>query len=254
MTNEELVYLIQQGNTDKIIELWQQTKKLISLKARQYLDNTNFSPDFLEDLEQAGYIALVNAVASYHKKEYKFNTFLSYHLQNAFREALGIRTEKQEKDPIHNAAGIDAPLTDKEGESFSLADIIGADDPELEGAEDRLEREELREILLEEISRLPEKEADSITKHFFHGLTFNEIGKQEGVSGVMIRQRQQQGIRKIRRRAGRSGLDEFLEDLTPYYKGGSVDIYNRTQTSAVEAAVMKRERLEHFWYNNKKFS
>ena len=250
MTNEELVQMIQQGNADKIEELWEHTERLITLKARQYLTEYNFSWDFLEDLQQAGYIALVNAIAAYKDIGYKFTTFLNYHLLNAFREALNITTDKQASDPLHHARGLDAPI-EKNGELFSLADIVGADDPSIEDAEDRVQREELREILLEEISKLPAIQADTITKYYWGGLTYDEIAASENVSRELIRQRKAKAIRTLRRRAKRSGLSEFLEELTPYYKKIGVNAYQRTRTSAVEALVIRRAEIEERWKDDK---
>lgn len=244
MTNEELVYLIQQGNADKIIELWEQTRKFIALEARRFINNSTFSDYFIEDLEQSGYFALIDAAAVYDpERGASFIHYLTFHLKNAFNEALGIRSEKQANDPIHHAAGLDTPISDKTGDSFSLADIYGSDDLELENVEERVYIDQLRSILLQEIDLLPENQAEIIKEYYWDNKTYAEIAERENCSMELIRQRKAKALRTLRRRSRKSGLNQYIEERTPYYKKVGANQFNRTHTSSVEFAVLKRERL-----------
>lgn len=244
MTNEEIVLEIQNGNREKIVDLWEHTERFIAMKARKYIENSSFSMEWAEDLTQAGYFALVNAAADYDPgRGASFIHYLTFHLQNSFREALGIKTEKQEGDPIHHAAGLDTPITDREGDSFTLADIYGADDPGIENAEHEVYVEELRAILFREIAALPEDQATTIKCYFWQGMTYAEIAEKLGVSTEGIRQRKAKALRKIRQRRNKSGLAHFVEERTPYYVKVGSRRFNVTHTSAVELAVLRREAI-----------
>ena len=197
MTNEELVILIQQGNADSIIELWEQTKRFISIRAEAYLNNSTFSFDFLPDLEQAGYFALIDAAETYDPdKGASFIHYLTFHLKNNFREALGIRSDRQSRDPLHNASSLDMPIKNsKSDDSFLISDIYGSEDLAYEDVEEKVYREELRGLLQNEIDLLPDKEARAIEMHYWQGMTYQEIADVEGTSLEQIRQRNATGIR-----------------------------------------------------------
>ena len=65
-TNEELAVMIQNGERDKLPELWDQVKRFVRLKAmRRSRSLDGFGGVTWEDLYQSGYIALVAAADSY---------------------------------------------------------------------------------------------------------------------------------------------------------------------------------------------
>ena len=61
MTNEELVMLIQSGERDRLIELWQQIRRMALKEAVRWAAYRSNGVE-LDDLEQAGFIALMRAV------------------------------------------------------------------------------------------------------------------------------------------------------------------------------------------------
>ncbi|MFR5070474.1 MAG: hypothetical protein ACLTE2_12495 [Eubacteriales bacterium] len=46
------------------------------------------------------------------EKEYKFNTYLEYHLKTAINELLGQRTSK--KEPLNHCGSLDVPMGEDE--------------------------------------------------------------------------------------------------------------------------------------------
>ena len=245
MTNEELVTKIQQGDSERILELWEHTEKFIALQARKYIEKTKLGSEWADDLTQAGYFALINAVANYDPEQggASFLHYLTFHLKNAFREALGYRTERQSRDPIHSAASLDEPII-RDGEEFSLYDVYGEDDAGLEDAERRVFVEELRKILLREMDLLTKREANILQGIFWKQQTYAEVAEDLNLSVNSVRNQKARALEKLRRRGRRSGLVNFLEDRTPYYAKVGKAGFRTSHTSAVEYAVLKREKME----------
>ena len=92
MTNEELAVQIQAGEREQLPELWEQVHRLLALMFRRLLSQ---SPDnhtravsagiTLEDLEQEGYFALLEAVDAYDPTSgYKFTAYLKYPVMKRF--------------------------------------------------------------------------------------------------------------------------------------------------------------------------
>lgn len=224
--------------------LWEHTKDFIAMQAGQYLERSSFSLDWKDDLKQAGYLALVDAATGYDPdRDAGFLTYLTYYLKSAFCDALGIRTTKQKSDPLHSAASLDRKINTDEGDADALEAMIGAPDPEIEEAEHRLYVEELRGALLSEVNRLPETESTVIKSYYFDEMTYSQISERDEVSIETVRRRKASGLRMLRRRARKSGLEKYLDERTPFYRGGGLSYFKKTHNSPVEVAVLKRESL-----------
>lgn len=239
MTNEDLVSLIQQGREDLYAELWERTEKFITYKAKMFLEKLgNRRGVDLEDLTQAGYIALISAVRGYKPAESSFLTYLAYHLKPAFSGAAGIRTERTRQDPLAYAASLEQLISGTNG--LSLADIVPADCDELDEIEREIWLIELRAALDTSLSYLPRAEADAIRQRYFQGMELKEAAAVEGVSPERIRQRTVNGLRLLRQRAKKDGLDQFIESKTNYF-------LHSTKESPVERLVIKREAWRKEW-------
>lgn len=82
-----------------------------------------------------------------------------------------------EADSARRAASLSAPVGDSEG--ASLSDQLGAADPTLERAADRV-------TLVDLVSQLPEREREMIRLRFEHNLSQSEIGERLGVSQMHV--------------------------------------------------------------------
>ena len=245
MTVEDIVKEIQSGRDDLYPELWDRTKGFITMMAKRYLLILHGSRAVeLEDLVQSGYIALVEAVRLYEPAEAAFLTYLRFYLRRQFRLAAGLYTERTARDPINTAADIDSPIKD---DGIILEEIIPGNGHELEDAENILWREQLRAVLDQALDDLKPVEADAIRRHYYKGQTLDEIATERGVSRNLIRQRENEGMRKLRRRAKHFNLDEFIELQTPYYLHTNFD---SSQMSPVEKIAMLREELRRRYGTN----
>lgn len=105
MSNEELAVKIQAGELNYLPELWAQTKKWIAASYKRMLRNSTASQDrfiragvTLDDLQQEGYFALLEAVDAYKPDAgYQFITYLRYPIMNRYFSAIGLKTAKGKK-------------------------------------------------------------------------------------------------------------------------------------------------------------
>lgn len=120
MSNEELVALIQAGDRDRIVELWHQVRRMVYAQATRW---AGLGGTTIEDLTQAGFIAVLRAVDSYDpSRGTKFSTHLFQRLRAELSAATGYNSKRSWFDPLQNAVSLDAPLEDSE--DATLADFI----------------------------------------------------------------------------------------------------------------------------------
>lgn len=241
MTNEELAQLIQGGRDDLMSQLWEQCHGWVAKMAiRWYTAFDGRRGVELDDLINAGYLALVRAVESYDPSAGgAFITWLTYHLKTAFCDTFGIRTEKGRRDPLNNAASLDAPVNADDPDSATLGDITpgngeSAFDDIMECDYQRAMREAIDAVL----SELPPREADTIRRRYFKGETLGSIAKDRGVSTNAVSQSERKAIREIRR--NKKAMYR-LQEFSPY-SGTSLGTWRRTGMSVEEYWLILREQ------------
>lgn len=224
MSNEELAVLIQNGDDGYLPTLWEQVRKIVCIQAERYHNrfviNGGGNPAVdVDDLIQCGYFAVLEAAKYYSPcKGFKFTTFLSKTLVNAFREALGIRTSR--RDPCVSAFSLDVPYQDDE---VPLVDLIGSPDLYMVLIEESVYNHELRHALDSVLLQLPEIEREALILRFFFGITYEEQARRKGVSHQSISQHGADGLDRIRRNQQQMRiLAAFLPeyDFDPYRYSG----------------------------------
>ena len=154
MSNEELVSLIQAGDRDKLVELCYQVRRLVCKSAARW---AGLGGTTVEDLTQAGFIAVMRAVDSYDpSRGTKFSTYLFQCLRAEFSVATGQHTKRARLDPLQSAVSLDAPLTDDD-DSDTFADLIP--DPAAEAA---IEGADVRLGVAEVLAELPEEQRKAV--------------------------------------------------------------------------------------------
>lgn len=169
MTNEELTVLIQGGERDRLIELWQQIRRMALKEAGRWAAYHSGGVE-TEDLEQAGFIALMRAVDGFDPTAGAgFSTWYYHFLKAEFERATGRRTEKQQRDPLNGAASLDAPIT--EDSDLFLGDTVS--DPraetEIADVERRLDQHRLHAALEAAIATLPPELQLVIRGRYYRG-------------------------------------------------------------------------------------
>ena len=168
MSNEELAVLIQSGRRELLLELWAGVERYAWKKAAAW-SRTGLET---EDLTQAAFLALLEAVNSFSPDKGGFLTWYTFCLKTAFAEATGWRTERQRRDPLRAAASLDAPLTDDEVD-VTLADTI--QDPEAEAA---IEGAALRLTVQGILEELPEDQQAALYRRYWLNLPLDEAGRK----------------------------------------------------------------------------
>lgn len=172
MTNEEVAAAIQAGDIGHLLQLWEQVRRFAVKQAGRWCralgDRAGVTQ---EDLTQCAFLALLDALSGYDPDGGSFIGWYAMSLKTAFTEACGVRTQRDRQDPVRSALSMDAPLTDTEGDPFTLADVT--EDPAAEAAIqsveelDRMQR--LHDALESAISTLPEDQQTAIREKYYRG-------------------------------------------------------------------------------------
>ena len=171
MTNEELAVLIQSGEREKLLELWEQVRRFIWRQAKRWAAYRNSGME-LEDFTQTGFLALIDAVYSYNTLGGgNFLTWYNLRLKSAFTEAAGLRTLRTAQDPLRHATSLDAPLTDDPGDPLTLADAVPDPDAEaeMEDVDERDRQVRLHAAMETVLAQLPEDQMEAIKGKYYRG-------------------------------------------------------------------------------------
>lgn len=245
MTNEELVDLIQNGERDRLPELWAQVERFVAVQAHKRLVlSAGLGGVEFGDLYNAGYLALVAAANTYDPAAGRsFIGWLALALKTAFAEAGGYRSRKQDRDPLHRAGSLDAPVSGEDDGESTVGEFQA--DPAavqaFEDAEHRLYLDQLHDALEGMLATLPAQQSGTLRRRYYQWQTLDEIAAADGVYKETVRQWQEKGLRALRRDWKK--LAQFVEDRTPYYCNWSAQSGERT----TEMITLRREELAERW-------
>lgn len=177
MTNEELAQQIQQGERNLILQLWEQVRRYAHDRAYKWFRATNGrGGQTVQDLEQEAFLALLEALEGWDEDAGPFLTWYSMRLKSAFTAATAQRTQRDRKDPLQDCLSLDAPLTDREGDPFTLEDTIPdqrAED-DLNTVEERDRQAAVRRVL----DSLAPEQKQVILLRYFHDMTREQTAQR----------------------------------------------------------------------------
>lgn len=188
----------------------------------------------VEDLIQIGMIALVEAANAYEDRGHAFSTYSTLRIRGAMidhlrRQATICRSamarkrqlskliEKFEKQfgraptesEIATEMGIDTQAVRELIEATQSVHYESLDDmysdhsmwfaDQEEQADDKIEREQLADLLTDQIANLPEKEALVLQLYFVEEMNLEEIGQTIGVGAARVCQIKKSAIDRLRR-------------------------------------------------------
>lgn len=247
MTNEELATAIQKGRSDLIARLWDQTEAFIRFRARSAMSNIPASCGVTEeDLSQCGYFALISAIETYDAEKGNFLSWLEFYLKSEFAKAGTYRTSH--RDPLNEARSLDAPMTgeDSDGDS-AFVDFLPSERDDYAGTDERIFQEQLHTALEEAMDKLPSTQSTVLRERYWSGTRLQTLAENHGVSVEEVRRRERRGLQNLRRSSHARKLAEFLDENTNYFSGTGAQSYQRSGTSSVEYAVLRREELRKMW-------
>lgn len=248
MSNEELVTLIQSGDTGYMAELWEQTRGLVAWKARRVMTALELRGSFcgveFDDLMQCGYPAMVAAVETYKPESGSFSTWFMYYLQKEFADITGYRTKRGQCEPLNGAHSLDAPLGD-ESDGAVFGDLMPDQRAAatMEAVEEAEFQTQLKHAIGRALAELPPDVAEVLRLRNYDQLTLDEIGKRWGLSWEQIRKMENKGIRKLREPRIACILRPFM-DFDFYFSTG-LAAYQQSGMSVQERYVaMEGQRRE----------
>ena len=239
MSNEELVGLIQRGDNQLMLQLWDGVAGLVKNYAHRVYNALEGRRGLtLDDLIQEGYIALADAVSSYDPDVAAFSTWFVIHLRKRFQEATGQHGNRKKNEPIDWAVSLDTPLLD--GEDITLADVVEDTNAAytLQSVEDRIWLDQLREVLGEMMLEMPEKQADVLYRRYWKDQTYAEAGKEIGIAAENVRKNEWRGLRFLREPRNRKRLRPFYE--FDCYSGTGLGAFRKTGCSVQERYILRK--------------
>ena len=201
MTTNEIAAAVQAGQADRM-ELWEAVRRFAYDRAYRWCRAMEgHGGMMLEDYIQVAFLALLDALESWDPTVGAFNTWFGLKLKGAFTEAVGMRTQRDKRDPIHHALSLDAPLTDSEsGEDLTLADVI--EDPrseeEIEAVAELDYQQRRKQALAKALDGLPEDQRRAVVLRHCHGLTVSQAAAEMGTTRATARAAEQKGLRLLR--------------------------------------------------------
>ena len=215
MSNEELAVLIKQGHTELYSDLWERVDKLIGMIILKSTKHRILPPDIdKEDLLQCGYFAMVAAVKAYNpNKEYKFNTYLNWHVKNTVNIAINHGKRKTSTDDNIKVYSYNVNVSGDDGEETERLELMQDENSLYEY--EALELSDIQKHVWEAVAELPERQGEVIRRYYLEHESLTDIAKDKGLSVTNIQQWKSQGLQMLRKnRWLRSFYREYTQE--PY--------------------------------------
>lgn len=184
MENEELATLIQSGERGELLALWEQVRRFAYQQANRWA-RIGRGGVTVADLEQTGFLALMDALEGWNPERGPFIKWYSLRLKAAFSEATGQRTQRDRLDPLDVASSLDVPLSN-DMDAVTLADIVP--DPAAEEAvEDVAERDYLthrRAAVRRALDGLPADQRRAVVLRYWKGKTADTRALNAGLRAL----------------------------------------------------------------------
>lgn len=230
--------------------LWERVYSFVKHKAAQYANAVGvyFGVD-KEDLTQSGFIAVMEAAATYSpERGAGFITWLYYYLRKAFADACGLRSARLKNDPINNYISIYEPAYNGEECEVMLVDTLSDLQDDFSEVDNRAYNECLRAELDNVLDTINQKNADVLRMHYFDDQPIGKIAELVGDNPTAVHSRHHRGLEQMRSRTRTkegAALRQYIEDRTPYYRNNGYGYFMRTNTSGVEANVIERDSVKN---------
>lgn len=164
---ETCVIRAKNGNKEDLLKVLKQYKPFIFKTARKF----NIKNYDIYDLEQIGYMAIINALSKYRTGSCTFSTYAYESIKNAYRYTAR-QNSKHERELSLNSAV--APYG-------SATEYISCIDS-LENLEETILRAEEAIEMKKAVSKLPPLELELILMVYYKGLSLKEYANKKGMT------------------------------------------------------------------------
>lgn len=248
-SNEKLAIAIKNGDKSLVTQLWLNIEKLVALQARKYFGRnearcTSFGVT-VEDLTQEGFFAIQKAIDAYEaESEYKFTTYLHYHLLTQFEELAHKRTSKQKKH-ITCMQSLDAGFTlNDDSAEQTLADSLVDENASqsFTHIEDEDYIKSLHDSLEICLSSLPAQDGELVRDMYYRNKQLAQIASMHKLPETTVRSRMDSSYRRLRTGKNLVRLKTYRDDIISRYTyhGGFTDWKHRG-SSSTEFIIEKLE-------------
>ena len=185
-TNEELASQAKTGDRAALAALWEQNRGLLAVLFRRLyiragtLRVTQAGVTW-EDVEQCGFLAIVQAAQVYEpQRGTLFTSVLGYAVKRVFFELIGFPTERTKREPLNRACSLDEPVTGEDGSETPRGELTPdhAAEQAFENTERRVYCEQLRHALDTEIAKLSPIQQEAVRSRFYENLTLTQTGER----------------------------------------------------------------------------
>ena len=214
----------------------QQYRPLIYKAANRYrafLDRTGAID--LDDLIQAGMIAIMNAQRNYQPDKSSFVRFSWDYIRCAIRRTIGLDGKRTAPAAM---VYLDDPIN--EDDRITILDTIP--DPNIQDNAERLaedaEREELSTAVHEAVDRLKNyKHREVITRMYFQGQKVPEIATATGIPAKQVYTNKDEALKRLRH-------DWRLERIVAPSYSASLGAFRNNMSSVEERIILWKEKQE----------
>ena len=244
MSNEEIAMKIQGGEWGLMDQLWNQCYGFVRRQANKWARAWENRSDFdIDDLTQAGYIALCEAVGGFEEGKGTFISYLAFHLKTEFSKVAGCRTESQIREPLNSAFSLDSPAYGNEDSSTTVGETIPVDDQGIEAVEENLFNQQLAEVLHQALGDLPENQRRVIEMHYLQRLTYIQIADILHCAKSYPGQLEKDGLKRLRSGRYAPSLSEMYCGDRNYYKHTGYCAWKYSGTSSPEREPIRAVRF-----------
>lgn len=243
MSTEEMVAAIQNGDAGLLEQLWEKLQRLVHTFAYRYYTATQGRGGVtVEDLEQTGYLAMMDAIPRYNPGEAAFSTYLVQYLRKHFQEASGRLYQDKKgllmpKDALNISLSLNMTVDDDE--ETELMEITEDPATGWDDVDEVIWREQLREVVADVLQELPEDQTAVVRCRFWDNLTYEETAGRLDRDAGSVRGSEQKAIRALRQSKHRKRLMPFYD--FNYYSGTGLGAFKSSGASVQERYLIRQE-------------
>lgn len=243
MTRQEFtaaVEAVQAGEPGATLKLWEGVRRFVAKAAHRWARNSNGRTSH-EDLMQAGFLAMLDAVEKFDSEREGggFLAVLRLTLKTRFAEESGIRTTR--RDALHYADSADAPAYE---DGPTVADTVPDESAALAfmGVEYGDFLDYCRRIIGAALDGLTPAQAAVVRLHYLDGLTLDEVAARRRLSSKQaVKEAEERALDHLARGKYRRELRECLDGFEDFHAVRDAAGASRTETAAlrnIEKEVM----------------
>jgi RNA polymerase sigma-70 factor (ECF subfamily) len=200
-TDESLLERLQAKDPEALAQLWERYSGLLFTQSLGVLHN----PAEAEDIVIEVFAEVWRRAANYHPERARPAAWLVTLVRRRSIDRLRERRS-------YEKAGVRLAV---ECESENLSVHFGAKESAGDGVEEQVYLSELRHLLEQALNGLPERQKETVSLVYFHGLTQKEIAARTSTPLGTVKTRLELGLRKMRERIRGARLRSAMNTRDP---------------------------------------